>query len=308
MIYKSSSLLFALCVGGTSAADAGNFHNPEGLAIAPQTLHLWVANSGSNTVVELVPGPSGLNNPGPFSIGTVISNGLSGPSRIAFDNKGNLYVANGGVGNSVTIYLRNSAGTYSLSPNLTLTDQIHRPLGIAISSDNDLYIVNNENNKLLAYENFNPSSGTAPNPTQVISISSAPGALALAGGSVLIAFGPSSGSSSLQSYSTIRASPPLQLQPPSPFYTLPNPAQTGPTGIAVDPYAPGSYAVSFLYSGNVYWLPRVPLGLTPGDVIGQAHWILRRRSHRSKWLSLRGEFRSEYYHGLPRIYWRTATN
>jgi hypothetical protein len=150
-----------------------NFQSPEGL-IASQTIgNVWVADYDADMVLQLQ---------GPFKTGTPahavtkITQGLSGPTRIALDSNGNLYVTNS-KSNQVTVYPKNSKsnGGYPDSPSDTLTGagsshEMQRPLGIAIDqSHNDVYIANNVGTQpwLFVYKNFTPktnSSQTEPPP------------------------------------------------------------------------------------------------------------------------------------------------
>jgi DNA-binding beta-propeller fold protein YncE len=94
------SMVF-VCLGNTANAQQQNFHSPEGLAISPDQ-HLWIANYDGDTVVELQ-GPFTSKTQLPKAITTINTGKGSGPSRLAFDRAGNLYVANS-KGNTVTVY------------------------------------------------------------------------------------------------------------------------------------------------------------------------------------------------------------
>jgi DNA-binding beta-propeller fold protein YncE len=88
-------------------------NSPEGLAFDGAG-NLWVANAGSNKILEL--------NPSNGSVQATITSGLNEPTRLAFDSSGKLYVANT-TANTITEY----SGTALIG---TITDShITRPRG-----------------------------------------------------------------------------------------------------------------------------------------------------------------------------------
>jgi hypothetical protein len=246
-----------------NAQPAQNFQSPEGLIISQTTGHLWVADYDADMVLELI---------GPFTSGTPaqavtkITQGLNGPTRIAFDAQDNLYVTNS-KGNNVTVYLKNRSG-YADSPNDTLTGagssegrEIQRPLGIAIdTSHNDIYIANNVGTQpwLFVYKNFTPRTNLAqkePPPASVVKLQNpAPGAVAflLVSNLFIVVNGPTSGPSTVDAYNSFEGPGPSLAYEPTvgPGIMAPTPVNTGPTGIAVA--NTGIVAVSFYYSGSVF--------------------------------------------------------
>jgi hypothetical protein len=242
-----------------------NFQSPEGSIISKTTGNLWVADYDADVVLELV---------GPFTTGTAaqahtrITQGLNGPTRMAFDSADNLYVTNS-KGNYVTVYLKTSTG-YADSANDQLTGagsshEMMRPLGIAIDqAHNGVYIANNVGAQpwLFVYENYTPRTNSAQNepppaggtPLQ----NPAPGAIAFASGSnlLIVANGPTSGPSTLDAYNSFEGSPSLAYEPNlGSSIMAPSTVNTGPTGIAMYPNQAGGGvgAISFYYSGTVLW-------------------------------------------------------
>ena len=77
-----------------SSDSSGSLNSPAGCTF-DQSGDLWVANDLTNTVVEYAPGRPGQRGAGP--IATISSDGsdsLSGPVALAFDQSGDLWVAN----------------------------------------------------------------------------------------------------------------------------------------------------------------------------------------------------------------------
>lgn len=241
-----------------------NFQSPEGLIISQTTGHLWVADYDADVVLELV-GPFTPNTPAQAQ--TKITQGLNGPTRIAFDSEDNLYVTNS-KGNNVTVYPKNSKG-YADSSSDQLTgagssqgQAIERPLGIAIDrAHNDLYIANNVGTQpwLFVYANFKPRTNRTlpePPPSAVINLQNpAPGALAFAPPSnvLLVANGPTSGPSTLDAYNSFEGPGPSLAyeQNVGSSIMAPSTVNTGPTGIA-QAAATDAVAASFYYSETVF--------------------------------------------------------
>ena len=239
------------------------------------TNRLWVADYTSNSVIEI----SGANPPSLAAqyvvANQVITTGLAGPTRIAFDANGNLYVANS-KGNNVTIYTPNSVGTYTLSTaSPTTSDQpsIERPLGIAVDGcNNDLYITNNvgTNPFLFIYKNFKPNGGMQNASYQIQLVHAAPGVIALTHsqpcpssstdtvpGILFVANGPTSGPSIIDEYNILAlrvgGSASSALISPDPSFS-PDLANAGPTGIALSPDGLNSdivKAISYYYTASV---------------------------------------------------------
>ncbi len=107
-----------------------------------------MSNYGNNTIEE-------FNSSG---VGTVFANsGLSGPQGIAFDNNGNLYVANSG---NNTIEKFNSQGVGTLFAYLG----VNNPQGLAFYGGN-LYVANNWGGNIEEFNSIGASTIFASNLT-----------------------------------------------------------------------------------------------------------------------------------------------
>lgn len=265
-------VLSVLIVGVGKTTNAANtpLDSPEGIAfqsIGPNTNTLWVANYNSDTVVELsLPFPStgGVASAAMQPITTQNSKGVGGPTRIALDSAGNLYVALS-KGNIVQVYVKNSNGTYNLTNPIVLSEGLNRPLGIAVDNDeHTLFVASNApdpktgKTMLNIYQNFIPKVGMSSPPFTPVPINPAPGAMWVGRAGLLpitgfltsvllIANGPSSEPSTVDAYdiSTLPTLPP----PRNPINL--ESLNTGPTGIAVSSASQIGLVISCLYSGNV---------------------------------------------------------
>ncbi len=113
---------------------AQRFFGPEGLVLyPPNSNQLWVANSGNNSVIEVCIS----TGCGSGVLMTLTDPQLQGPSRLAFDSSGNLYVANT-AGNNV-LEFRNPLSSNSATV-VPFADPLNRRLGLAIDSDDTLYV------------------------------------------------------------------------------------------------------------------------------------------------------------------------
>lgn len=78
----------------TLSASAGSLNQPFGLAFDGSG-NLWIANLGNNTVVKFTSAQlASSGSPAPSVILSASAGSLNGPSALAFDNGGNLWVAN----------------------------------------------------------------------------------------------------------------------------------------------------------------------------------------------------------------------
>jgi PEP-CTERM motif/NHL repeat len=88
-------------------------------------------------------------------LGTFIGSGLNGPTALAFDSSGNLFVAN---------YGNNTVGEFGQSGNLiqTFSTGLSNPSGLAFDSSGDLFVANDANNTVGAgtIEEFAYTSGS----------------------------------------------------------------------------------------------------------------------------------------------------
>jgi hypothetical protein len=259
--------------GGPATAIAG----PGGMAFDSNG-NLWVTNSDGSTgsVLEFSVTRDGSNNATALTqVGRIVT-GINGPSRLAFDAAGNLYVANIG-SNDVTIY-----EPVGLTQIGTIASNIQRPLGVAVDGSGHVYVANNSANSVTvctppagtlsaSNSSFNcptvlSGDGSVPsNPFSapgVLSFFPVPQSLAalLPPGSpttfLFIGLGPSSGADSVLMYDTL----PLQSTS-TPFFDLSNgdncsTGPSGPTAVAVsydanDTVHPLLFYVASYYSNTV---------------------------------------------------------
>ena len=182
---------------------SANVQTPQAL-ILDASGNLFVANGGGiNTVTEYAPPytsapfvsiSTGSNAPNYLALdaaddlfatlGTInvteyappygsatqtVTNGVSNPSALTLDASGNLFIANGGVINTVTVY----RPPYTDSP-LTISNGVQSPIAIALDGAGNLFVANL--NTVTEYAP--PYAGTAPIDTITAGINS-PGLLLL---------------------------------------------------------------------------------------------------------------------------------
>jgi sugar lactone lactonase YvrE len=121
-------------------------NGPSGVAVDAFG-RIYVANklggSGSGSITVYAANPSGTVNATPLATITGAGTGLSGPTAIALDASGKIYVANSG--NAVTVYAANPSGTLNEAPLATITGvdtQIASPYGIAVDAAGTIYLAN----------------------------------------------------------------------------------------------------------------------------------------------------------------------
>jgi sugar lactone lactonase YvrE len=121
-----------------------------GLVIDPSFETLWVASSDSSALWGYYFNNIYYGYGPPYTPDLVISakqNSLSGPTGIAFDSQGNLWVANG-TGNTLVEYSGaqlNTGTGGTLTPAITLTansNSIRGPMMIAFDASGDLWVAN----------------------------------------------------------------------------------------------------------------------------------------------------------------------
>ncbi len=167
----SGGYVLTIAGNNTSAYINGNgsssaFYFPDGLAIDPSGDNMYIADHTNNCIRKLViqggndattfAGSSVANNgAGGFIDGTGTGARFSGPSGLAIDADGNLYVADNGNGMIRKITPAGVVTTVAGRPNLPDSDQykdglgpfcsIYQPLGIAVDAIGDIYITDGTN-------------------------------------------------------------------------------------------------------------------------------------------------------------------
>ena len=204
---------------------------------------------------------------------------LNSPEGLAFDNSGNLWVANYNANTVVAfntktwgqvnalnpaaalngpsrlaydaktdeLFVTNSKGNtvakYDLAAALTpkVWPGFQRPLGVAVNPQTgNFYVANNAANNLQVLN----AAGTVLNTITMDNKDfrfTAPGALASNGADLYVGLGPGAGQNAVISYQ-------LPVPPATEITVYTNPVNTGPTGITFD--NAGNVYVSDLYSGT----------------------------------------------------------
>lgn len=270
--------------GGSGGTTPVALNGPNGLALAGDTL--YVANYGGNQVIAFSVLYSAAHQVTGLKQVSSITQGLSGPARLAFDTDGNLYVANQG-GNNVTIYNTGDALVDTIADS-----SLNGPLGVAVDSQGDVYVADNASDEVSV---FQPKSTVGPSQgyTLVSTFGQdgagnqfiAPGALldvnvamasnyAIQGEFLILGLGPQGIPDHLTVYgasSIASLTYPLLTSSSVPAYNLAGvsgcTAPLGPTGIAlfVDAAAPLSSAiyVTSYYDSRVFEYPATDF-LLPG--------------------------------------------
>lgn len=99
---------------------------------------LFIANNSTNTVTEYAPPYTGAP-------AVTISNGVSGPTGLAVDARGNLFVSTGS--NSVVEY----APPYTGAPTATISSGLSQPFGPAFDQSGNLFVANAGSNSATEY-------------------------------------------------------------------------------------------------------------------------------------------------------------
>lgn len=234
------------------------------LFLAPN--YLFVANyggaNGGQVLVYTEQLDSASHRVTGLTLVASITQGISGPTRLAADSNNHLYVANTS-SNAVTVYDVSSQSSIAANtiPQITadtISTGITHPLGVAVDNAGNVYVANNSANSISI---FQPAStggftqvGSALTTDGTGNAFSAPGVLAFfqvpgAGNYLLVGLGPSVGADSVLLYST-----PLAATS-RPIYALSNSncstGPSGPTGLALlSSGSPQLYVASF-YSSSV---------------------------------------------------------
>jgi NHL repeat len=171
----------------TSTVTSTALNEPTGLAF-DATGNLWVSNLGNNTVVVF--SASQLATAGaqtPTVVLSATSGSLSGPTGLAFDASGDLWVANA-TGNSVVELLSSSLGsTGSPAPAVTISTNagsLAAPRALAFDMGGDLWVGNEASNDLAEYTPTQLASGGGVAPSSTTTSSG------VLGGPVALVFNP----------------------------------------------------------------------------------------------------------------------
>ncbi len=119
-------------------------NQPYGLAFDASG-DLWVANNNSNTVVEYKKSELAKASPAPsVIISSSPDQALNGPSGLAFDSFGNLWVDNGGTNTVIEYTKAELSGSGSPAPRVNFTNAAlfaaAGPAGLAVDPSGDLWV------------------------------------------------------------------------------------------------------------------------------------------------------------------------
>jgi DNA-binding beta-propeller fold protein YncE len=147
---------------GVGVGPATGLNSPQGLVYSNGSL--YVANGGSNQVLvySIQTSTTTLGVTGMTLTGT-ISADINGPSRLALDAAGHLFVANAG-NNTVTAYDTTNGNAEITAPGakpLISGGSLNRPLGVAVDSKGNVYVANNGGNSISVYQPVTAGSVSA---------------------------------------------------------------------------------------------------------------------------------------------------
>jgi sugar lactone lactonase YvrE len=142
---------------------------------------LWVPNTGSNTVVALAPNLLATNGaPTPTVTLSATASSLAGPQAVAFDEQGDLWVANA-AGNTI-VEFSNSQQKASGSPAPILTLVVPSisgaPSSLAFDNSGDLWALSTTASGLIEYSAQQISAGGAAAPAITLPVAAGPVTLA----------------------------------------------------------------------------------------------------------------------------------
>jgi sugar lactone lactonase YvrE len=136
---------------------------------------LWVANQGSNTVVEFTPAEldtSGSPTPN-VTLSANPADSLDHPDALAFDSSGQLWVANSNSNTVVEFNLAALAISGSPTPNVTLSpnagNSLDTPSGLAFDSSGNLWVANFDGNTVVEFTPATLATSGSPTPNVTLS-------------------------------------------------------------------------------------------------------------------------------------------
>ena len=143
--------------------------------------NLWVPNNGSNTVVEFAASQlAATGAPTPAVTLSATGSSLAGPRAVAFDQQGNLWVANG-TGNTIVSFA-NAQQTASGSPTpseiVSIPSAYGGPFAFAFDNSGDLWALGTAGPNVIEYTAQQIAVGAASQPGYVIHVPSTPVSLA----------------------------------------------------------------------------------------------------------------------------------
>ena len=145
-------------------AVAATFDSPQGIAIDASG-NLYVADSNNNKIRKIMPGSGGVggtvfsytgsaDTPMAPDVGDGVAGSaqFSGPTGVAVDVSGNLYVADAGnavirkIAAGVVSTLAGSSGTFAAADGAGIAAQFYYPQGVAVDALGNVYVADTGNN------------------------------------------------------------------------------------------------------------------------------------------------------------------
>jgi sugar lactone lactonase YvrE len=127
--------------GSTTAIDIGTgLNQPSGVAVDGAG-NVLISDTGNNRIVEVPMVSGALSNSSQITLVTAADSlagmALSGPTGIALDSTGNLYIADTGNNRIVGVPYN---GSWNLSAASTVASSLNSPLAVATDASGDLYV------------------------------------------------------------------------------------------------------------------------------------------------------------------------
>jgi sugar lactone lactonase YvrE len=167
----------------TLSATNGSLSGPAGLAFDANG-NLWVANAISNTVVQFAASQLvASGSPTPTVTLGATNGSLNGPSVLAFDAGGNLWIANTNASTVVEFAASQLAASGSPTPAVTLSatnGSLSSPSGLAFDASGDLWVANDIGGTVVEFGASQLTASGAPTPIVTVSGSALSGLHGLA--------------------------------------------------------------------------------------------------------------------------------
>jgi sugar lactone lactonase YvrE len=156
----------------TLSATSGSLSGPAGLAFDANG-NLWVANAISNTVVQFTASQlAASGSPTPAATLGATSGSLDRPFALAFDARGNLWVANANASTVVEFTATQLAASGSPTPAVTLSaanGSLSSPSGLAFDASGDLWVANDISGTVVEFGASQLAASGAPAPIVTLS-------------------------------------------------------------------------------------------------------------------------------------------